>query len=190
MSFNREYFTLFLFAFIICSCDENKHVKSYRLPKKNFNISKNEAPKDIRKNVNCIIWNLPQTWVPSDGHSMRLASFDVPFSKGVGDLSIVSLGGESGGLTANVNRWRKQIDLGPITESEIKTTSIVGQSKNGSFRLFRLINDSKQEKEILAAVLPIEGTTLFIKLTASQQGISELENTFTQFCSSIGMAQK
>ena len=189
MGFNKEYFALFLFAFIICSCDENKHVKSYRLPKTSFNISKNEAPKDIRKNGKGIGWDLPQNWVPSDGHSMRLASFDVPFSRGIGDLSIVSLGSESGGLTANVNRWRKQIDLGPISESEIKTESIVGQSKSGSFRLFRLVNDSSQDKAILAAVLPMQGTTLFIKLTASQQGIIELETIFTQFCSSIDKVQ-
>ena len=189
MSFNRKYFTLFFFSFIICSCDENKHVKSYRLPKTSFNISKNEAPKDIQKSINGISWDLPQNWVPSDGHSMRLASFDVPFSRGIGDLSIVSLGSESGGLTANVNRWRKQIDLGPISESEIKTESIVGQSKSGSFRLFRLVNDSSQDKAILAAVLPMQGTTLFIKLTASQQGIIELETIFTQFCSSIDKVQ-
>jgi hypothetical protein len=72
---------------------------------------------------------------------------------------------------------------------EIKTESIVGQSKSGSFRLFRLVNDSSQEKAILAAVLPMQGTTLFIKLTASQQGIIELETIFTQFCSSIDKVQ-
>ena len=55
MSFNRQYFTLFLFTFIICSCDENKHIKSYRLPKTNFNVSKNEVPKDIPKNVKGIV---------------------------------------------------------------------------------------------------------------------------------------
>ena len=88
-----------------------------------------------------------------------------------------------------MNRWRKQIDLGPISESEIKTESIVGQSKSGSFRLFRLVNDSSKEKAILAAVLPMEGKTLYIKLTASQQGINELETTFTQFCSSIDKVQ-
>ena len=96
MSFNREYFTLFLFAFIICSCDENKHIKSYSFTTTNFNLSKNEVPQYIQKSINCISWDLPQNWVPSDGHSMRLASFDVPFSIGIGDLSIVSLGSERG----------------------------------------------------------------------------------------------
>ena len=189
MSFKKEYFTLFLFTFIIYSCDENKHVKSYRLPKTNFNISKNEAPKDIRKNVNGISWDLPQTWVPSDGHSMRLASFDVPYSNGVGDLSIVSLSGESGGLVANVNRWRRQIDLESIDEEEILASAVNGNSRMGPFRLFRLVNDSNKVKAILAAVLPSGGKTFFIKLTASEQGINELRFSFMEFCSSIGEAK-
>jgi len=35
-------------------------------------------------------------------------------------------------------------------------------------------------------VLPIVSKTFFIKLTASQQGISELRFSFMEFCSSIG----
>ena len=189
MSFNRQYFKLFLFTFIICACDENKHVKSYRLPKTNFNVSENQVPKDIPKNVKGIGWDLPQAWVPSDGHSMRLASFDVPYSNGVGDLSIVSLSGESGGLVANVNRWRRQIDLESIDEEEILASAVNGNSRMGPFRLFRLVNDSNKVKAILAAVLPSGGKTFFIKLTASEQGINELRFSFMEFCSSIGEAK-
>ena len=71
-----------------------------------------EAPQPSSKtrspDVTNLTWELPDSWIPSTGHSMRLASFDIPFSDGVGDLSIVSLGGASGGLLANVNRWRGQ----------------------------------------------------------------------------------
>ena len=116
MSSNRKYFTLFFLAFVILSCDKNRHIKSYRMPKTNFDISKNNTPKGVQNNVNGISWNVPETWMPSVGHSMRLASFDIPFSKGIGDLSVVSLGGASGGLTANVNRWRKQIGLDVMQE--------------------------------------------------------------------------
>ena len=117
---------------------------------------------------------------------MRLASFDIPFSKGVGDLSIVSLSGSSGGLLANVNRWRGQVELDPISESDILTTSSVGESKMGPYRIFKMINEKKKEKAIIAAVLPTGEKTFFIKLTADIQGISELEFLFKNFCSSIG----
>ena len=174
-------------AFLLISCRSDNYIKSYRTPKKDFGleiIQKEESPKK-RDKLN-ITWNLPETWIPSKGHSMRLASFDVPFSSGVGDLSIVSLSGSSGGLLANVNRWRGQVELEPINESGILTTSSVGESKMGSFRIFKMINEKKKGKAIIAAVLPTGEKTFFIKLTADIQGIRELEFSFKNFCSSIG----
>ena len=173
--------------FFLIGCGDHKNIKSYRTPKKDFGIEviqKEESPKK-RDKLN-LTWDLPETWIASKGHSMRLASFDVPFSKGVGDLSIVSLSGASGGLLANVNRWRGQVELDPINESDILTTSSVGESKMGPYRIFKMINDKKKEKAIIAAVLPTGEKTFFIKLTADIQGISELEFSFKNFCSSIG----
>ena len=169
------------------ACGDHKNIKSYRTPKKDFGleiIQKDESPKK-RDKLN-LTWDLPETWIPSKGHSMRLASFDIPFSKGVGDLSIVSLSGSSGGLLANVNRWRGQVELDPISESDILTSSSVGESKMGPYRIFKMINEKKKEKAIIAAVLPTGEKTFFIKLTADIQGISELEFSFKNFCSSIG----
>ena len=117
---------------------------------------------------------------------MRLASFDVPFSTGVGDLSVVSLSGISGGLLANVNRWRSQINLDPISENQILEVSEVGESKMGAFRIFKMVNNLNNEKAIIAAVLPTGNKTFFIKLTVSQKGLIELESVFEKFCSSIG----
>ena len=182
-----KYSLLFLYIFLFTSCDENQHVKSFRAPKKNFGLEQqNNKPVISDNNVSGLSWDLPETWVASKGHSMRLASFDVPFSNGVADLSIVSLGGESGGLLANVNRWRKQINLVPITENEILSSSIKGESKIGPFRVFKMINESNRNKAILAAVLPTTAKTFYIKLTASIAGVTELELVFQKFCSSIG----
>jgi|TARA_B100001996_G_scaffold210219_1_gene161309 hypothetical protein len=181
---------LLLLFFVLTGCNDSRHIQSYRMPKKDFGLA-NEIEKGSKQNNNVsgLSWSLPETWAPSDGHSMRLASFNVPYSKGVGDLSIVSLSGESGGLVANVNRWRRQIDLDPIDEQEILASAVNGESRIGPFRLFRLVNDANKEKAILAAVLPIGSKTFFIKLTASQQGISELRFSFMEFCSSIGEAK-
>ena len=179
-----------LFLFIILpGCDSNKYVQSYRTPKKDFGLSlQQQRPlaKENSKITTNLTWDLPKDWVPSTGHSMRLASFDVPFSNGVGDLSIVSLGGSSGGLLANVNRWRGQVDLNPISESDILTVSTVGESKMGAFRIFKMINDLNTQSAIIAAVLPTGDKTFFIKLTSSKDGILELQTVFEKFCSSIG----
>lgn len=182
----KNSISITIMVFLI-ACGSDSNIKSYRTPKKDFGlekIQKDESPKK-RDKLN-LTWKLPDTWIPSKGHSMRLASFDVPFSKGVGDLSIVSLSGSSGGLLANVNRWRGQVELEPISESDILTTSYVGESKMGPYRIFKMINEKKKEKAIIAAVLPTGEKTFFIKLTADIEGISELEFSFKNFCSSIG----
>jgi len=182
---NHSKYLILTFFFIGCGSESN--IKSYRTPKKDFGLEIIQKEEISNKgNELNLTWNLPDTWVPSKGHSMRLASFDIPFSKGVGDLSIVSLSGSSGGLLANVNRWRGQVELDPISESDILTASSVGESKMGPYRIFKMINEKKKEKAIIAAVLPTGEKTFFIKLTADIQGISELEFSFKNFCSSIG----
>ena len=51
---------------------------------------------------------------------MRLASYNVPFDGGVGDLSIIRLAGQAGGDLANVNRWRDQLGLPNIDEINLR----------------------------------------------------------------------
>jgi hypothetical protein len=97
----------------------------------------------------------------------------------------MELGGDGGGLEANVNRWRGQIGLGPLTKLEIEDEAGNGVSQLGNYQLFRLINLEKKESAFLAAVFPLESRTLFIKLTASTDGILEIEKDFKDFCSSM-----
>ena len=97
----------------------------------------------------------------------------------------MELGGEGGGLVANVNRWRGQIGLEPLEESEIRAQAQPGESEVGPYQIFQFINDSNSDAAMLAAILPMNNSTLYIKLTASKDGIMYLEKDFKTFCSSI-----
>ena len=166
------------------SCDSSNHIRTYHLPK---NITKNEPQKNkiIESRSSGFTWEKPDSWIPSQGSSMRIASFDVPFSTGMGDLSVMELGGEGGGLVANVNRWRGQIGLEPLEENEIRAQAQPGESDVGPYQIFQLINDSNSDTAMLTAILPMNNSTLYIKLTASIDGIMDLEKDFKTFCSSI-----
>ena len=84
--------SLLVSLFVLTGCNESRHIQSYRMPKKDFGLSSEiEKGSKQNKNVSGLSWSLPETWAPSEGHSMRLASFNAPYSDGVGDLSIVSL---------------------------------------------------------------------------------------------------
>ena len=51
---------------------------------------------------------------------MRLASYQIPILDYFADLSVTKFGGDAGGIKANVNRWRKQLNLIPETLEEIQ----------------------------------------------------------------------
>ena len=75
--------------------------------------------------------------------------------------------------------------MDPLTKVEIENEAENGISDLGDYLLFRLINLEKKESAFLAAIFSLESRTLFIKLTASAQGLSEIEKEFKAFCSSM-----
>ena len=51
---------------------------------------------------------------------MRIASYGVTASDGRSlDISVIALGAQAGSLLDNVNRWRNELKLAPITEAEL-----------------------------------------------------------------------
>ena len=180
----KNQISFILLLLVSLSCDSGHHTRTYHLPKTKVNTF---TPSTVDKvtTISRFTWEKPASWIPAEGSAMRLASFEIPYSIGSGDLSIMELGGDGGGLEANVNRWRGQIGLGPLTKLEIEDEAGNGVSQLGNYQLFRLINLEKKESAFLAAVFPLESRTLFIKLTASTDGILEIEKDFKDFCSSM-----
>ena len=112
--------------FLICtivilqSCGKDNHTRTYHLPK-------SEVPpktQPVNSPKSGISWEIPEMWVISSGSSMRLASFDVPYRGGMGDLSVIQLAGTGGGLMPNINRWRRQLNLEPQSLHEIEKDMI------------------------------------------------------------------
>ena len=131
------------------SCEKDKHVRTYRLPK----IEAKPIAEEVQPNVEfSVTWEKPESWIQVDGHSMRLASFNTPFSEGSGDVSVTTFGGSSGGITLNVNRWLGQIGLEPMSESGIDAISVKKSGFLGEFSYFKLLNDKDQTTAILASI--------------------------------------
>ena len=165
---------------ILQSCGIDNHIRIYRLPK-------SEIPPKIKSEHNPkagINWEKPNMWMPSSGSSMRLVSFEVPYSGGSGDLSVIQLAGTGGGLKPNINRWRKQINLEPQSLPEIEKDVIKKKGKLGKYKMIRIVN-FQNNSAFLVAIIPIENQTLFVKLSADPLGIQEAESDFIFFCSSI-----
>ena len=161
----------------------NDNTRSYQLKKTNKPKTIDKVIKN--KNISTkLIWEKPNSWVPSEGSSMRLASFAIPYSGGTGDLSVIQLGGDGGGLKSNVNRWRRQLNLELQTLVEMEENILTREGKLGIYSILKIINQ-KMDSAFLCAIIPTENHTIFVKLSLSPIGILEVEDDFIAFCSSL-----
>ena len=165
------------------SCGQDNHIRTYQLAKTKAPVNKPRVETPEKKSTG-FSWTKPGSWIVSSGSSMRLASFDVPFSGGMGDLSVIQLGGTGGGFEANVNRWRRQLNLEPQSLSEIEKEMIENKGGMGLYNVIGIINE-ELGSAFLCAILPAGNQTLFVKLSANPKGVREIETDFISFCSSL-----
>ena len=180
---NINKLTFISLTLILFSCDTGDKTRTYRLPKA-------ENKPQIKNNVNQASgfnWEKPESWIPSSGSSMRLASFSVPYTDGKGDLSVIKLGGEGGGLQSNVNRWRRQLNLEPLNINEIEKLIDRIEGKMGFYSLLQIVNENTADA-VLCAILPLDNSTIFIKLSIDSNKITEVKDDFIYFCSSLNIS--
>ena len=178
----RLIFSIIILIFLH-SCVQDNHIRTYQLAKTK---APDSAPRveSLDNKSTGFNWKKPESWIPSSGSSMRMASFDVPYSDGIGDLSVIQLGGSGGGFEANVNRWRRQLNLEPQSLAEIKKEMIENKGGMGIYNVIKIINEDL-DSAFLCAILPAGNQTLFVKLSANPKGVREIETDFILFCSSL-----
>ena len=182
MTFFLKNYFLLIFGFVF-SCNPDGNTRTYKLEKNkilNTNVFQNNTNQTNKR----LSWNLPESWLKKETSGMRIASFQVPFSNGFGDLSIISLIGDGGGLESNINRWRKQLDLEPQTINIINHSLISFEGKVGPYTFIEIKNEVI-DKGFLCAILPLNNKTLFVKLSLASTGLIEAKQDFLSFCNSI-----
>jgi hypothetical protein len=165
------------------SCDSSNHTRTYKLPKQNHE-QKSSIVNEKQDGNGDLKWEKPASWTSSEGSSMRIASFSVPYKGGEGDLSVIQLSGEGGGLESNVNRWRRQLNMTPISLEEIEKNINVQSGTLGKYNLIKIVND-QTNKAFMCAIVPVQNQTLFIKLSMNANYLQDIEEDFISFCSSL-----
>lgn len=177
---------------ILVSCQSEDQIRTYRLPKKSndspLNVKKDKEVAELQKKNKkfTLKWQKPEGWEEFDGHSMRMASFYVPHTSGKGELSITEFSGMSGGIQANINRWRGQISLLPESEQTILNSSVSYKSELGNFLFFELANETSNQG-ILASIFELSNRTVFVKLSTKQSALVEVKKDFLTFSKSISL---
>jgi hypothetical protein len=128
-------------------------------------------------------YELPAGWTEAaDASGMRAASFRIDQDGKQADMAVTPLGGPAGGTLANVNRWRGQIGLGPVTEQQLESEKqevTIGDQQGLLFDLHG------SEQSILAALLEQNNTTWFFKMTGPQELLAKQKSSMLQFLKSV-----
>jgi hypothetical protein len=130
-----------------------------------------------------IAWKVPEGWIEQKASSVRLGSFLVKGPNGSqADISVVPLSGEAGGDLSNINRWRGQIQLEPISASDFPNQS---QTISAAGKKMVYVNMANQNKRLIAAIYHSPEKTWFFKMTGDDAVVQAQESAFRQFLKSM-----
>lgn len=133
-------------------------------------------------------WTVPEGWQAVAGSGMRLASFVVPGEGGAkGDLSVVALGPQAGGVVANVTRWRNQLGLPPLGETEMSTSLKSVTTRAGDKAILVELEGvgASSGTNLLGAIVTRPDRTWFYKLTGPKILLNTERTHFQEFVQSV-----
>jgi len=179
----RIFCLLFLGCFGLAACRRDQ-IQTYTIPKESQPAVLGVPSKDL-------VWKIPAGWKEQAPSSMRMGSFLIKGSNGQSaDMSVVPLSGDAGGDLANINRWRGQINLGPISAADL---SIQGESITAGGRKMVYVNfvshdrmiNNHFKKRLMAAIYHQGDRTWFFKMLGDDTTVLDAKRSFMQFLKSL-----
>lgn len=129
-----------------------------------------------------IKWTKPDGWIEVPPSAMRYASFAAGTNESKVDVSVVTFSGQGGSDTDNVNRWRQQIGLPPMTPADV-ATQIEPLKSDGAD--FSAVDIAGPNARTLAAWTRREGQVWFFKATGPNGAVEKEKPNFMKFVQSI-----
>jgi len=129
------------------------------------------------------IWPVPSYWQEQEPDPIGKAKFLI--SNGIDEaiFTIVRLEGDSGSLLANINRWRKQLFLKPITKNELPNQ--VDELILGKKRIYITKQISASKSSLIAIYKPALDISYFIKLSGSPILVTNETQAFLDFLKEV-----
>jgi hypothetical protein len=133
--------------------------------------------------------NAPATWKEKAPGPMVLKSYTVAGSKGgEATVAISSFPGDVGGKLKNVNRWRDQMGLAEVNESQLSAAAQSLETQGGTGFVVDIEGtDSKTGRpaRLVAIAIPHAGNTWFYKLLGDKNTVEESKAAFLNFVKSV-----
>jgi hypothetical protein len=130
-------------------------------------------------------WQVPQGWKEIPGGQFLVSKFMISGSDNAQAAVNVSVSnGDGGGLGGNVNRWRGQLGLSPLSEPDLKQLITSVDTAGGKAMLVDMSgNDARtsQKARLIGAIVPQGNRTWFYKLMGNDQLVANEKEAFSKF---------
>jgi hypothetical protein len=127
-----------------------------------------------------LVWTAPAVWAVKKGSAMRRGSYAVSGPEGAGDVSVTAFPGDVGGNLANVNRWRGQLQLPPVSDP---SGALLPLDSNGLHML--VFEGANQGSRMIGAIVPHAGATWFFKFTGPDALVAREKPAFIGFLRTV-----
>ncbi|WP_043589399.1 hypothetical protein [Geminisphaera colitermitum] len=148
-----------------------------------------------------LVWTAPAHWQERPASAMRKATYIIPARSGgladaassttaTAELAVTAFPGDVGGNLANVNRWRQQLQLPPLTADALPQA--LRHLDVGAFHIdvVELLgpdaaDNTAQRQRVLGAIVPVGDATWFFKLTGPDATVAAERETFDAFLQTL-----
>ncbi len=133
-------------------------------------------------------WEVPANWQEKPPSEMVLKSFSVGDADHEAKVSVTTFSGSGGSLLMNVNRWRKQLSLDPVAESDVAKLTTPIDVLGGKATLVDMNGtDAKTGKpaHLIAATVPRKEKIWFYKLMGDEATVAREKDAFVKFVQSV-----
>ena len=134
-----------------------------------------------------LIWTAPAHWTAKPASAMRKGSYTIRADGTAGevDVSITAFPGNVGGDLANLNRWREQLELPPVTPAQLDSSTQQVEYNGLRMRVVDIAATGANPKRILGAMVPHAGATWFFKLMGPDTLVSQQRAAFPAFLGTV-----
>lgn len=127
-------------------------------------------------------WQVPAGWTALPVGQMQDARFAVPDqSSSKAEVSVSVFNRPTGDRLSNINRWRGQVGLSNITETELAGAVTLLDPANPDAILLDVTNNGKR---LLGAAYPRGGRYFFYKLLGDEVAVASQKEAFIKFVKS------
>jgi hypothetical protein len=148
----------------------------------------NGLPVPDNNGLPSLQYTQPDGWEKKTPTQMRVASFGISQDGKQADISVIPLGGMAGNDPANVNRWRGQIGLAALPETDVAALAekiMVGDQPADLYDLTGTAPGSGNAERILGVIFHREDTSWFFKMSGDANLVEAQKPAFISFLKSI-----